>query len=157
MSRVRGKDTIPEMIVRRVLHRLGYRYRLHHPKMPGRPDLVLASRRKIIFIHGCFWHRHVGCRKATLPKTNQDFWQEKFVRNVARDEKMRAALEAQGWDVLVVWQCETKDLEVLQQSLTAFLERPVEGKKRLRRQGTAIPENSSGHRALLDRSILAKH
>ncbi|MER9655241.1 very short patch repair endonuclease [Mesorhizobium sp. M0152] len=129
MSRIRGKDTTPELIVRRLLHRLGYRYRLHHPRMPGKPDLVLKSRRKIVFIHGCFWHRHAGCRKATSPKSNQSFWQEKFEKNVARDEIARLTLEAQGWDVLVVWQCETKDLEILERSLITFLEAPVRDRK----------------------------
>ncbi|RWQ03314.1 MAG: DNA mismatch endonuclease Vsr [Mesorhizobium sp.] len=131
MSRVRGKDTTPELIVRRVLHRLGYRFRLHDPKMRGKPDLVLASRRKIIFVHGCFWHRHAGCKKATLPKSNQVFWQEKFEKNVARDEKIRFDLEAQGWSVLVVWQCETKDPETLERLLGTFLEAPVRAKEKI--------------------------
>ena len=106
MAAIRGKDTKPELVVRRLLHSLGYRYRLHGRDLPGKPDIVLAARRKIVEIRGCFWHRHPGCPLAAVPVTRADFWQKKFSRNVARDAENLAALERLGWDVLVVWECE---------------------------------------------------
>lgn len=121
MSRVRGVDTTPEMAVRRVAHGLGYRFRLHRRDLPGKPDLVFPSRKKIVFVHGCFWHRHPRCSKATMPKSNVAMWEEKFARNVARDEAAEAALTKAGWKVLVVWQCETKDLLMLAKKLKRFL------------------------------------
>jgi DNA mismatch endonuclease (patch repair protein) len=104
MSRIRGKDTKPEMLVRRGLHARGLRYRLHDRKLPGRPDLVLAKYHTAVFIHGCFWHAH-GCALSKLPATRQDFWQQKLDGNVAHDQKSIAALQADGWRVLVVWEC----------------------------------------------------
>ncbi len=109
MSRVRGKDTKPEMLVRRLLHRLGYRFLLHRRDLPGTPDLVFPSRRAALFVHGCFWHRHEGCRRATTPKTRVEFWQAKFRRNVERDGANYALLEIAGWKVILVWECETTD------------------------------------------------
>lgn len=106
MSRIRGKDTGPELRLRSMLHREGFRFRLHARKLPGRPDLVLPKYRTAIFVHGCFWHRHPGCRNATDPANRATFWQEKFRSNVARDARNRAALEAAGWAVEVVWECE---------------------------------------------------
>lgn len=123
MSKVRSKDTTPEMIVRRAVHKLGYRYRLHCPKMPGKPDLVLSAHRKIIFVHGCFWHGHENCSKARLPKSNVEFWRSKIERNVGRDTELCRMLIDDGWDVLIVWQCQTKDLEGLVLSLRSFLEK----------------------------------
>ena len=122
MSKVRGKDTSPEMRVRRLAHSLGYRYRLHKRSLPGRPDLVFASKRKVIFVHGCFWHRHPGCRKASMPKSRVEYWREKFDRNVERDGAAIAELQRLGWDVLVVWECETKDEGLLRTKLIDFLE-----------------------------------
>lgn len=121
MSRVGSKNTTPEMVVRRLLHGLGYRYRLHTRDLPGRPDLVFKSKKKAIFVHGCFWHRHSGCRKATNPKTSIEFWQKKFERNVQRDAQVVGQLQADDWQVLTVWQCETKDLPTLKLRLQAFL------------------------------------
>jgi DNA mismatch endonuclease (patch repair protein) len=121
MSRVRSKDTTPEMIVRRLVHAMGYRYRLYVRKLPGRPDLVFGPRRKIVFVHGCFWHRHPGCRKATTPKTHVDFWEGKFAANVLRDARNVHDLEAAGWEVLTVWECETKDVDMLRRRLRSFL------------------------------------
>lgn len=106
MAAIRGKDTKPEMIVRRLLHRLGYRYRLHAANLPGRPDLVFAARRKAIEIRGCFWHRHAGCLKAATPATRAEFWQAKFTATVERDLRNEAALVSLGWSLLVVWECE---------------------------------------------------
>jgi len=110
------------MVVRRLLHRLGYRYRLHRKKLPGKPDLVFPSRRKVVFVHGCFWHGH-GCSKGQLPKSKLDYWAPKIVGNKKRDERNCAELEAMGWRVLTVWQCETEDTNALKHKLTAFLDR----------------------------------
>ena len=121
MSRVKAKDTKPELRVRRSAHGLGYRYRLHRRDLPGSPDLVFPGRRKVLFVHGCFWHRHQGCRKTTMPKTRAKFWQRKFDDNVRRDERVIAALRDLGWDVLVVWECETSDGNLLRRTLIEFL------------------------------------
>lgn len=121
MSRVGPKDTKPEMVVRRALHALGYRFRLHRKDLAGRPDIVLPRYRTAIFVHGCFWHRHPGCRKASTPKTRVEFWQDKFTANIARDERNVAALEADGWSVLTVWECETKAMDSLSERLEAAL------------------------------------
>ncbi|MAM39785.1 MAG: very short patch repair endonuclease [Erythrobacter sp.] len=107
MSRVRSKDTRPELIVRRSLHRSGLRFRLHRRDLPGQPDIVLPSRKVVVFVHGCFWHRHPGCRRATMPASRTEFWKAKFDATVKRDAKAVCALEAAGWTVLVVWECET--------------------------------------------------
>jgi DNA mismatch endonuclease, patch repair protein len=108
MSRIRSRDTAPEVRLRSLLHRAGFRFRLHGSKLPGRPDIVLARYRAVILVHGCFWHRHQNCRNATTPGTRREFWQAKFDSNVARDSRNEAALAAAGWNVLVVWECELK-------------------------------------------------
>ncbi|WP_256326113.1 very short patch repair endonuclease [Sphingomonas sp. NFR15] len=123
MARVKGKDTKPELLVRRALHALGYRFRLHRRELPGRPDIVLPRYRTAIFIHGCFWHRHPECSKASMPKTRVDFWREKFETNIDRDGRNIAALRELGWQVLVVWECETKQIEELTLRLAAALGR----------------------------------
>lgn len=105
MSRVRGKDTKPEMRVRRIVHSMGYRYRLHRRDLPGNPDLVFPARRKVIFVHGCFWHRHSDCRLARLPKSRTEFWEAKLEGNRQRDIINRSRLLAEGWEVMVVWEC----------------------------------------------------
>lgn len=124
MRRIRSKDTAPEMAVRSLAHRLGYRYRLHRKDIPGKPDLVFPSRRKVIFIHGCFWHQHPGCREGRPPKSNTAYWLPKLERNMERDKDALARLAAAGWDVLVIWECETKDAEILARTLTGFLGAP---------------------------------
>lgn len=106
MSRIRGKDSQPELALRRVLHRLGLRYRLHDSRLPGKPDLVFPRHKTVVFVHGCFWHRHQGCKIATTPKSNTGFWQEKFMKNTARDMRNIAALEDLGWKVYIAWECE---------------------------------------------------
>lgn len=108
MRSVRGKNTTPEMKVRSALHRAGYRFRLHRKDLPGKPDIVLPARKAIVFVHGCFWHRHPACRAASSPSTRSAFWQDKFDRNVERDRLATEALEKSGWAVHVVWECETK-------------------------------------------------
>lgn len=106
MSRIGPKDTNPELVLRRALHARGFRYRLHRQGLPGRPDLVFPRYRAVIFVHGCFWHRHPGCPKATTPATRTEFWQRKFAGNVERDERNVRYLEADGWRVMIVWECE---------------------------------------------------
>lgn len=108
MSGIRGKDTKPELIVRSYLHRKGLRFRIH-AKLPGKPDLVFPRYRTVVFVHGCFWHRHEGCRYATTPASNSEFWQEKFATNVRRDAKVRLQLEELGWRVLVAWACQSEE------------------------------------------------
>jgi len=124
MSHIRGKDTGPEWTVRRMAHAMGFRYRLHAKELPGKPDLVLPRHRKIIFVHGCFWHAH-GCDAAKRPPaTHKRFWKEKFARNVRRDREVLRQLWEAGWQVLVVWECQTKDPDQLRAILTAFLASP---------------------------------
>ena len=127
MSRIRGKNTVPELAVRRVAHALGFRFRLHRKDLPGKPDLVFPRLKKVVFVHGCFWHGH-DCGKGRLPKSNVEFWKAKIGGNRARDAKAVAALEAGGWTVMVLWQCDTKDKKVLENRLRRFLERPVRKK-----------------------------
>lgn len=122
MSSVGQRDTKPEMSVRRLLHSMNYRYRLHRKDLPGRPDIVFGSRRKAIFVHGCFWHRHSGCSKATSPKTRAEFWSEKFDRNVERDREVERRLADLGWKSLAVWECETRSPGTLVTKLRDFLE-----------------------------------
>lgn len=121
MSHVGGKDTKPEQIVRSLLHRMGYRFRLHRKDLPGKPDIVLPKYKKVIFVHGCFWHGHSGCKRAKRPATNQKFWHEKLDKNIARDRAVIEQLEKMGWKVLVVWTCEMKDMESLQMKLSSFI------------------------------------
>lgn len=108
MSRIRGRDTKPEMTLRRALHARGFRYRLHGRDLPGKPDLVLAQYRAAIFVHGCFWHRHDGCKYASIPATRPNFWFEKFRQNVERDKRTIRLLEDAGWRVKIVWECELR-------------------------------------------------
>ena len=108
MSRIRGKDTTPELEVRSIVHRLGYRFRLHAKDLPGSPDLVLPRLGTVILVHGCFWHRHPGCRYATTPSTRRAFWQAKFDANVARDRRVSASLRRLGWSVITVWECQLR-------------------------------------------------
>jgi DNA mismatch endonuclease (patch repair protein) len=123
MRAVKSKDTRPEMVVRRLLHGLGYRYRLHGKELPGKPDLVFSGRRKVIFVNGCFWHGHDCKRGSRQPKDNADYWRAKIGRNVERDTASVATLQGSGWQVLIVWECETKlvDREALTATLEAFL------------------------------------
>lgn len=121
MSRVGGKNTQPEMLVRKVAHSIGYRYRLHVSRLPGRPDLVFASRRKVIFVHGCFWHGHT-CKRGAPPATNMDFWNAKLTRNRERDKANIRKLRRDGWRVLVLWECRIADVEKLGQRLRHFLD-----------------------------------
>lgn len=121
MGRVRQKNTTPEMAVRREAHRLGFRFRLHRKDLPGRPDVVFPRLRKVIFVHGCFWHRH-NCRRTTTPKSNALFWENKFQENVERDEKALDKLRELGWSAAVIWECEAGDQAKLTARLFEFLE-----------------------------------
>jgi len=124
MSRIRSRDTRPEKQVRSLLHRLGYRFRLHRRDLPGTPDIVLPKHRTVIFVHGCFWHRHPGCRFAYTPKSRVKFWTEKFSANVDRDARTQEALERAGWTVVVVWECELHDMDRLAGRLASEIRRP---------------------------------
>jgi DNA mismatch endonuclease (patch repair protein) len=121
MSRVRGRNTKPEILVRSLIHSMGFRFRVHRRDLPGNPDIVLPRHRKVIFVHGCFWHGHPGCLRSKRPTTNQSFWNRKLDANVERDKRFQAELASMGWKVLVIWQCETKEPDVLAYKLERFL------------------------------------
>lgn len=122
MSAIKGKNTKPEMMVRQLAHSLGYRYRLHRKDLPGKPDLVFPSRRKVIEVYGCYWHMH-DCRYGrVVPKTNAEFWQTKRLSNVTRDTRNTEELAKQGWRVLIIWECEVRDTEKLRERITEFLD-----------------------------------
>ncbi len=121
MAGIRSRDTRPEMAVRRAVHRLGYRYRLHRRDLPGTPDLVLPRFHVALFVHGCFWHRHEGCRLAYEPKTNVERWRRKFAENAARDNKTAGQLRDGGWDIVTVWECESRRAADLTELLEGYL------------------------------------
>lgn len=121
MARIGGKNTAPELVVRRLIHAMGFRFRLHRKDLPGTPDIVLGPRRKAIFVHGCFWHAH-GCKIGKPPKSRPEFWGPKLDRNKVRDRESEIALRSRGWDVLTVWQCETRDRGALATRLAEFLQ-----------------------------------
>lgn len=120
MANVRGHNTVPELAVRCIAHRMGLRFRLHCKDLPGRPDLIFPKHRLVVFVHGCFWHRHEGCRYASTPKSRTTFWMPKLAANVARDRRQEAALQALGWRVLVIWGCETGDRVAVERKLAAL-------------------------------------
>ena len=122
MAQVKSKDTKPEMTVRRLVHGLGYRYRLHRKDLPGKPDLTFPSRRKTVFVNGCFWHSHADCEKARPPSSNRGYWLDKLKRNRKRDERNLVLLQDSGWGTMVVWECELADLDAVSRNLIAFLE-----------------------------------
>ena len=122
MQAVRSGGTKPEIVVRSLVHRLGYRFRLHRRDLPGKPDLVFPARRKVIFVHGCFWHQHSGCRYAARPSTRAEFWATKLNGNVDRDARVQAQLTERGWGVFVVWECETRAEAALARRIRSFLD-----------------------------------
>lgn len=122
MARVRSKDTKPEVQVRRLVHSLGYRFRLHCTDLPGHPDIVFRGIRKVIFVNGCFWHRHAGCALARLPKSRLDFWLPKLENNRKRDQRVRRALYRDGWKVMIIWECQVKNTERLEKRIRRFLD-----------------------------------
>ena len=121
MSRIRATNTKPELLVRSLIHKMGYRYRLHVRELPGCPDIVLPRLKCVVFVHGCFWHQHRGCALAYCPKTRKAFWRSKFKGNVARDRKQLHALAELGWRVLVVWECELRNIDPIAMKLRSFL------------------------------------
>jgi DNA mismatch endonuclease, patch repair protein len=151
MAKIRSGHTKPELVVRRLLHRLGYRYRLYGKALPGKPDLVFGSRRKVIFVHGCFWHQHeaAACLDGRKPKSNTDYWHPKLARNVERDAQHVAKLKQEGWNVLTVWECEVRDEQALVQRITIFLGEPRLGNygRLTRRSRDASKENNDKHLA----------
>lgn len=122
MSRVGSRDTKPELVVRHIAHGLGFRFRLHRKDLPGRPDIVFPRYRSVIFVHGCFWHRHPSCKYASSPKTRVEYWEDKFRSNVARDARNETLLRDLGWRVMVIWECETKDREAVAERISSYLE-----------------------------------
>jgi DNA mismatch endonuclease, patch repair protein len=129
MSLVSGKNTKPEMAVRSLLHNLGFRFRLHRKNLPGKPDITLPKYKKVIFVHGCFWHGHADCSRSKRPSTNEEFWCEKLDKNIERDKTTVNALKELGWDVLTVWTCEVSDTNKLKTNLLSFLGRGQENTK----------------------------
>ena len=123
MSRVKSKNTAPEMRVRSALHCAGYRFRLHVKDLPGKPDIVLPKYKTVIFVHGCFWHRHTNCSDATLPKTNTQFWEQKLQGNVDRDKKEQDELKKLGWQVVVIWECQLNSLDIILPNLALDLKK----------------------------------
>lgn len=121
MGTVRQRDTKPEMIVRKVLHALGHRFRVDNPDLPGRPDIANRRRKWVIFVHGCYWHRHPGCRKATTPKRNKSFWEAKFLRNVERDHKNVIECNSMGYRTITIWECETENVDAMSSKLARLL------------------------------------
>lgn len=121
MGRIRSKNTSPEIVLRRLIHGLGYRFRLHRRDLPGKPDIVFPSRRKIILMHGCFWHQHSACPEGRIPGSRPEYWVEKLKRNQVRDEANRTLLEQQGWKIFVVWECELKDAAAVTKAVKKFL------------------------------------
>jgi DNA mismatch endonuclease (patch repair protein) len=123
MRRIGSRNTGPELLVRKLLCRLGYRYRLHWSKLPGKPDIALTKPKKAVFVHGCFWHQHEGCKHGRLPKSRLDYWAPKLARNRARDNEVGRELVSRGWDVLVIWECELQNQNKLERKLLRFIER----------------------------------
>ena len=121
MAKIKGKDTRPELVVRRLLHRHGYRYQLHVKELPGTPDIVFAGRKIAVFVHGCFWHGHQCKRGGRIPKSNTPYWEQKLLRNIVRDKESQISLEVDGWRVIVVWECEVSDVDGLTSRLISLI------------------------------------
>ena len=121
MSRIKSRNTKPEIVVRSLLFKRGYRYRLHDKAIPGKPDIIFRNRKKVIFVHGCFWHRHKDCPYSTTPKTNMNFWNDKFNKNMIRDKKVQREIKKLGWSSLIIWECTIKDQNKLLKKLNTFL------------------------------------
>jgi len=135
MRQIRSEDTTPELTLRRMVHGLGYRFRLHRKDLPGKPDLVFPGRKKVIFLHGCFWHQHKGCTEGRMPETRREYWVPKLLRNQERDMASRAGLELKGWGVLTLWECELeKKPKAVSGEVRRFLGPPVAGRPRGRKQ-----------------------
>ena len=123
MAAIKSKNTNPEIKVRKLLHSMGYRFRLHKKELPGSPDIVLKKYKTVVFVHGCFWHRHKECKYASNPKTREEFWNKKFLSNIERDIKVRERIKAAGWKSIVVWECELKDIQKLKKRLIPLFDK----------------------------------
>ena len=121
MSRIRGKDTKPEIVVRSLLHAMGYRFRLHRKDLPGKPDIVLPKYNTLIFVHGCFWHRHDGCKYAYMPKSRIEFWKKKFEGTIKRDIEHLKKLNGMGWKIQIIWECEINNIDTLKRKIRSIL------------------------------------
>ena len=143
MANVRARDTAPELAVRRIAHRMGLRFRLHRRDLPGRPDLVFPKHRLVVFVHGCFWHRHDGCRYASTPKSRIAFWTEKFAANVARDARQETALRALGWRIVVIWECETRHEAAVERMLAALIQSKPSAAERTTARSVAVVEQQA--------------
>ena len=121
MSAIKSKNTKPEIAVRKLLHSMGYRFRLHRKDLPGSPDIVLPKYKTVIFVHGCFWHRHENCRYASIPKTRKEFWENKFKTNVKRDKEIQEKIKNIGWKYVVIWECEARNIESIEEKIKRFL------------------------------------
>ena len=152
MAGVRARDTAPELAVRRIAHRMGLRFRLHRKDLPGCLDTVFPKHRLAVFVHGCFWHRHEGCRHASTPKSRIAFWMEKFAANVARDARQKAALRTLGWRVLVIWGCETGDKAAVERKLTALIQRNGPGPERESTPSVAAMKQRPPRQGVMDPS-----
>jgi len=126
MSRIKNSNTKPELFVRKLIYSMGYRYRLHKKNLPGHPDMVFSNKRKVIFIHGCFWHQH-ECKHYVMPRSRIDFWQKKLIENKNRDKRNNDLLLKYGWDILIIWECELKEVDSLSDKIRVFLEKKNEG------------------------------
>lgn len=122
MSRIRSKETKPEKIIRSLLHRMGYRFRLYRNDLPGKPDIVLSKYKTVIFVHGCFWHRHKGCKRCTTPSTNREYWLPKLEKNTVKDKEHRKKLTQMGWKTIIVWECEIKNIDKVARKLKLLLD-----------------------------------
>lgn len=127
MSRIKSSNTKPELIVRSILHRMGFRFRLHRKDIPGKPDIVLPKYKTVIFVHGCFWHRHEGCKYAYTPKSRVDFWEAKFSSNIKRDIKVKKQLDELNWNIFVIWECELSDINSLRKKIQKYFNRLQNG------------------------------
>ena len=121
MSAIRSNNTKPEIAVRKLLHSMGYRFRLHRKDLPGSPDIVLTKYKTVIFVHGCFWHRHENCKYATTPKTRKEFWENKFNSNKKRDQKIQKEIIDLGWKFIIIWECEARNIQPLEEKLKGYL------------------------------------
>jgi len=122
MSQIKSENTTPERIVRSLLHKMGFRFRLHEKKLPGKPDIVLKKYRTVIFVHGCFWHRHARCKYAYIPKSHHKFWQKKFSENMVRDKNVKRILKKSGWKIITIWECQINNQKKLIERLTSFIQ-----------------------------------
>ena len=155
MGTIRGKNTKPELLVRRLAHSLGYRFRLHRGDLPGSPDIAFPKFRSVIFVHGCFWHRHNGCRFCTTPASNLSFWSEKFRRNVERDRQAEAALSSLGWRTMTIWECQTRDPTDLDATLKRYLKGCGERSGSKRKEDEGYRE--SGQSAITRNDVCRRH